>query len=313
MVEHLRNVVSSVVRNGRVDDYHNAMRMVTREITRQVHVRASRLRILLLLSDLLPQPLQDGMPAESSQTLGFDAFYEVLNIADGMDVIDFEATSGFMDFDWATANVGPLSQLSLDILAFLENVLFDDWESSQEVPDDTVPQLPPEVSPQARQTHVTANASRVSRSRSPTRTSPKAMTTTASTTRDGATTSATPSSTPTAAASTFSAAICPQAARGAASDRRLLQSTRGPVASGPRFGDAASGSHDERGTIPTGSASVSADLVKGHKGKNKGKDKGSSGKGSTIKGSSSSSSTQRAAEGISTSSVGILRFVKTKK
>ena len=59
-VDTLSLVINRMVMEGHVNDYHSTMRIIAREIARQVHVRASRLRILLLLLADVPQPKQDG-------------------------------------------------------------------------------------------------------------------------------------------------------------------------------------------------------------------------------------------------------------
>ena len=53
----------------------------------EVNIRSSRLRVLLLvLSELLPQPRAEGSPTTQSQLQGVDICYEILNAIDSMDL-----------------------------------------------------------------------------------------------------------------------------------------------------------------------------------------------------------------------------------
>ena len=86
-VHHFRRCITQRMMQGEVEDYHNAIRAVTKEVTRQVDIRASRLRILLLLlADLTAQPKQDGEERQQALTQGFDAFYDILNQVDGLEL-----------------------------------------------------------------------------------------------------------------------------------------------------------------------------------------------------------------------------------
>ena len=116
--------VRDMVRDGEAEDYRNTMRLVVQEFTRQVNIRSSRLRVLLLvLAELLPQPMMDGTPTSQSQLSGVDVFYEILNVIDSMDLTTFQDTESYMDHDWAVANGGPLSMLGIDLMSFGECAL----------------------------------------------------------------------------------------------------------------------------------------------------------------------------------------------
>ena len=121
-VDGLRQGITNIMLNGNVEHYQDAMRILTIELTRQVHVRASRLRILvMLLSDVLPQPSQQHHPmGEAAMLMGVDAFHETLTQIDLLDLVEFDNTADFLSYEWASANVGPLSQLAIDIMGFLE-------------------------------------------------------------------------------------------------------------------------------------------------------------------------------------------------
>ena len=121
-VDVLRQRITSMVMEGSPADYHNVMRILTKELVRQVHVRSRRLRlVLLLLVDILPQPRQEGDVSQAALLRGFDVFYDVLNTIDSLDYALDDDNEGFMDHDWAVDHGGPLPALSLDIMAFLES------------------------------------------------------------------------------------------------------------------------------------------------------------------------------------------------
>ena len=126
--DHLRPRVNDIMVHGNPSNYQNDMRTLTKDITRQVNIRASRLPILLLLlADLLPQPLQEGE---------LDVFYDVLSLIDSPDLTNFEGTTSFMNFEWAQSQVGPLVALSLDVMSFMENVPYaSDLDDSSERDD----------------------------------------------------------------------------------------------------------------------------------------------------------------------------------
>ena len=56
----------------------------------------------------------------------FDAFYEVLSVVDGLDMLSFNATTDFLDYEWAARNTGPPSPLATDIMGLLEDAIFHD-------------------------------------------------------------------------------------------------------------------------------------------------------------------------------------------
>ena len=68
----------------------------------------------MLLADILPQPSQQhGHVGERAVFMGLDAFHDVLTHIDLMDLMEFDDTEGYLNFDWAADNVGPLSSLAL--------------------------------------------------------------------------------------------------------------------------------------------------------------------------------------------------------
>ena len=121
-VDRLRQKLDAMVMEGEVDDRHNIMRIVTQELARQVNARAGRLRLLLmLLSDLLPQPRQNSTPTSSASLVAFDVFREILNELDSLDVLLHSPYTSYLDFEWVSSAVGNLGPFAIDVMSFLEN------------------------------------------------------------------------------------------------------------------------------------------------------------------------------------------------
>ena len=122
-----------MAREGDPRDYQKTMRAVTRELTRQVRIRACKLRILLLvLAELLLQQSVEGRVTATAQTGAFDIFPKVLNHVDSLDLEHFDESECFLDHEWMAAVISPLSPLAIDIMSFLENAECENMEDTAE-------------------------------------------------------------------------------------------------------------------------------------------------------------------------------------